>query len=420
MNPRVLFGSPGSASQAVVSLHSAADGRRAAGSGPRLLFVVRGAEDYGTYRQVVGSMEGLSALGCAVDLYALGPGDLVERARAMPGIVVQCDPEAPPRFVARQGNMLGKLLPFARLQLAGLRMIGRLSAYLRSHRYNALVICEHGLLLPVAAIGRQAGLKTIWLMANLVSTTYPLDLNRRLYAFAFRHFGAIPIANSAYTLQTLGRGASYAHRIELGVDPADIDIPGDAPPTAIPGSFPPDAVRLLVMGRMVPNKGQLVLLRALLSDRVFADMHLILCGGPLGTEYETELRREAEAHGAADRLHIVGPVRNVRTYYERADIVVNARLDPEPFGLSVVEAMIAGKPVLAHALGGPAETVIDGETGWHVAAPTREAFAAGLRRMLADRPRWAAMGRAGAERAAATYSTRNMSEQLLSAIRGSL
>lgn len=390
---------------------------------PRLTFVVRGAEDYGTFRQAAGSMEGLAAFGCPVRLYALGPGPLAERAGRVPGLTVHCDPDVPPRFVARSGGKLGKMLPFARTQMASLRMLMRLRRHLHAHPADALVICEHGLLLPVAAVGRAAGIKTVWLMANLVSTTYPLDFNRRLYDFTFRHLGAVPVANSTFTRGTLGRGAARAHTIDLGVDPADMAPPADLPERPdppIPGVLPRDAVRLLVMGRLVENKGQLVLWRALLSDPAFAQIHLILCGGPLGTAYEAALRQEARDHGAEDRLHIVGPVRDVRAYYDQADIVANTRLDPEPFGLSVVEAMIAGKPLLAHALGGPAETVIDGETGWHMGAPTVAAFADGLRRMMADRARWTEMGQAGAARAAAVYSTRAMSEQLLAAIRASL
>jgi glycosyltransferase involved in cell wall biosynthesis len=84
--------------------------------------------------------------------------------------------------------------------------------------------------------------------------------------------------------------------------------------------------------------------------------------------------------------------------------------------MSVVEAMLAGKPVLAHAAGGPADIVVDGVTGWHVAAPTPEAFAEGLQRMLRDRPRWPAMGQAGMQRAWRKYTHHAMTSQLLNVV----
>ena len=85
------------------------------------------------------------------------------------------------------------------------------------------------------------------------------------------------------------------------------------------------------------------------------------------------------------RRHFAGWTKEPERYYDAIDFAVNSRIDPEPFGLSVVEAMLAGRPVLVHALGGPAETVVDGVTGWHVAEATSESFAAGLRRIMQDR-----------------------------------
>ena len=104
----------------------------------------------------------------------------------------------------------------------------------------------------------------------------------------------------------------------------------------------------------------------------------------MDTPYTEGLQRFAEQHGMADRLHFAGLVPDPERYYDAIDIAVNSRITPEPFGLSVVEAMMMGRPVLVHALGGPAETVVDGVTGWHVNDPSAESFAAGIERALSD------------------------------------
>lgn len=75
------------------------------------------------------------------------------------------------------------------------------------------------------------------------------------------------------------------------------------------------------------------------------------------------------------------------------DVAINSRIDAEPFGLSVVEAMAMETPVLVHASGGPAETVIDGETGCHFHDISVHGFASALKRALQDRNRWCDMGR---------------------------
>ena len=359
------------------------------GTSLRLLVVARGAESYGTETKMLGFLEALSARGATVCLYALGEGHFVEQARALPGLPIEIAPVAPPRFEARRAS---RLRAYVRTAAASLPFMRHLAAFLRENRYDAIIFCEHGLALQIGAVARRTGLQAFWIMANGISGRYPLDLNRRAYAFAFRHLGVVPVANSDYTRSTLGRGAAYASKIDLGINPDRVAVP----PTAQAGlGRDTGRIRLLVMARLVEGKGQLLLLKAVLSDPAFRAVHLILCGGPLGTPYAAALAQEAARHDASDRLHLLGPVTEVAQHYGMADVVVSARLDPEPFGLSVVEAMMMGKPVLAHAAGGPAETIVDGVTGWHIAAPTMAAFASGLSRMLADQARWPQMGRAG-------------------------
>jgi glycosyltransferase involved in cell wall biosynthesis len=252
-------------------------------------------------------------------------------------------------------------------------------------------------------------------MANDVRSGYRFDLNRRLYTFAFRHLGITPVANSEHTRTTLGRGAGFAEKIDLGVNPEHMRIASGVAADGMPPRRPGRA-RLLVMSRLVETKGHMILLRAMLSRPELAEIDLIVCGGPLGTPYAAALRQEAAEHGAADRFHLLGPVKEVAAYYREADVVANARLDPEPFGLSIVEAMLVGKPILAHASGGPAEIVLDGVTGWHVTAPSVQAFAGGLARMIRDRQRWTEMGKAARDRALQHYTSDHMTGQLLAIV----
>ena len=374
----------------------------------RLLVVVRGQESYGTETKMFGVLESLVSRGACVRLYALGEGSLVALARTLPGLPITVGPDAPPRFEAGRSS---RLAAYARTLRASATFMRHLARFLDRHPADAMLFCEHGLALQIGMVARRAETLAFWLMANGVSAGYPLDLNRRVYAFAFRHLAVAPVANSEHTRGTLGRGARHAGKIDLGINP---DRLVDGAPT--PSGSGDAMIRLLVMSRLVEGKGHLVLLRALLSRPEFSAIHLTICGGPLGTPYAETLMREAAAHGAAHRLELLGAVQDAGRHYRRADVVANARLDPEPFGLSVVEAMLLAKPVLAHAAGGPAETVVDGVTGWHVDAPDTAGFAVGLARMLADRARWPEMGRAGADRARQRYTHHSMTDQLLAVI----
>ena len=94
------------------------------------------------------------------------------------------------------------------------------------------------------------------------------------------------------------------------------------------------------------------------------------------------------------------------------DVILSARLTAEPFGLTVIEAMAMRRPVLAHGAGGPGETILDGETGWLIDAPTPEAFAQGLRRMMDDRGRWGEMGLAAEAHVRSNFSEERMIRDL--------
>jgi glycosyltransferase involved in cell wall biosynthesis len=371
----------------------------------RFLFVVRGAEAYGTARKLSGLMRNLVERGYEVDLYAFGAGSFVDGARANSKIGIHIDDRQPTRFV---GAGMARLLTFARTFAGSVGLARRLSAYLRQNTYTAVVFCEHGLLLSIGLAARLNRVKAFWLMPNLVSGDYPLDINRRIYGYAFRRLDVVPIANSAATLESLGRAARFGEKIDLGVDPAELGL-ADPPPPAAPQ--PP--FTLLVMARLDPSKGQLLLLRAMLSNPAFADLRLVLCGGPIDSEYAEAIRAELRCASAEDRVELLPRVDDPVPYFLACDVVASTRLDPEPFGLAIVEAMFAGKPVLTHASGGPKDIVVDGVTGWHIGAPTLEAFADGLARMLSDQGRWREMGLSGRRRAESHYTLTSMTSAFL-------
>ena len=99
------------------------------------------------------------------------------------------------------------------------------------------------------------------------------------------------------------------------------------------------------------------------------------------------------------------------------DISLNSRVDPEPCGISVLESMMSETPVLAHANGGPAETVIDGVTGWHYTGGTADDIEAGLLRALDERSRWPEIGSNARRHAIEHFSMEAQAEQYLGIVR---
>src|SRR5439155_22721199 len=103
-------------------------------------------------------------------------------------------------------------------------------------------------------------------------------------------------------------------------------------------------------------------------------------------------------HLAGEGVYLPGRVGDVAFWYRRAEVLVHpARW--EGFGLALLEAMLAGKPVVATRLCATPEVVADGETGLLVPPDDAEAVAEAVTTLLADPVLAAAMGEAGLARA---------------------
>ncbi len=252
---------------------------------------------------------------------------------------------------------------------------------------------------------QRAAVHCHWMMPNIISQRWPLGLNRRYYQGLCRLLKIKPLPNSRYTGNSLGDGVG-SQVLYLGVDESRFQPSRANSFTPAELNLPADACVAGVFARIDATKGHLPLWRAMceLIDEG-ENLHLLVVGGPVDGPLAAMLRELAAERNAESRLHFAGWTKEPERYYDAIDFAVNSRIDPEPFGLSVVEAMLAGRPVLVHALGGPAETVVDGVTGWHVAEATSESFAAGLRRIMQDRARWQEMSAAAREHALANFSS---------------
>jgi len=189
-----------------------------------------------------------------------------------------------------------------------------------------------------------------------------------------------------------GLPAERLHVIPSGVVPALFTGPASDPFPHLPRP------RVTFVGRLHPEKGLGVLLRAAGALRTPGAHVLIVGDGP----QRAALERAVARRGLADRVSLVGAVPHdeVPAVLAHADVVVLPSLSEE-LGSVLLEVMQAGRPVVASRVGGIPEAAVDGVTGLLVPPGDPAALAGAVDRLLADRPTAAAMGRAAQDRAGA-------------------
>jgi glycosyltransferase involved in cell wall biosynthesis len=177
--------------------------------------------------------------------------------------------------------------------------------------------------------------------------------------------------------------------VHYGIDPDGAPKPyGDAVP------------RLLCVGRLIPIKGHIVLLRAFAeAKQQLPALELEIAGrGPL----EPALRALAHELGIAGSVRFLGHVTPIQAAIERAAVVVVPSMG-EGFGMVALESMERSRPVIAASIGGLGELVRDGETGLLVppgdAAPLRDAIV----HLAGNLELAATMGEAGRRRALSRF-----------------
>lgn len=210
-------------------------------------------------------------------------------------------------------------------------------------------------------------------------------------------------SDEVFELVRMGARRSSVSIVPCGVDVAHFTPTG--PRLDIPTTGRPH--RLLVVGRLVARKGVDDVIRAL---RQLRDTELVVAGGPTPDAVDRDpevqrLRAVALTAGVSDRVLFTGSVGRAQmpALMRSADVLVTVPWY-EPFGIVPLEAMACGLPVVASAVGGLQDTVVDGTTGLLVPPRQPDALAQTLRKLLGDRVRRDAFGFAGVDRARARYN----------------
>jgi glycosyltransferase involved in cell wall biosynthesis len=254
--------------------------------------------------------------------------------------------------------------------LASIRRVEELLRELQPHVVNA-----HAAHYTVAAL--RAGFPTVYTIHGVVhreAKVYQSTLFDRLRfgleaacdRYAVARVSDI-VAISPYVLEEYrGRGRARFHRIDNPLPNEFFSIPNLR-----------EEARLLYAGTIDERKNVLGLLRALVLVRQrVPQVRLRVAGRPTSQRYYQQVKQFVSAHGLESHVDFLGLLKMdelLQEYARCAASVLASRQETAP--MAVIEAMAAGKPVVATRVGGVPDLVQDGYTGWLVEPDDTSGFA---------------------------------------------
>jgi glycosyltransferase involved in cell wall biosynthesis len=298
------------------------------------------------------------------------------------------------RPISRRSDLGGGLVPFARtLRAEGAAVYHAHLPSPMSGRYGLISAVLSGVPAVVATAHLYtevpAGLRTA--------------LTQRLIEACVHRYIAVSDEVATRLREGLRVPARKVQVIRNGIDPGRYCR---APDPALRASLDAGARPIvLCVARLDRQKGHRHLVEAAgaVPDAVF-----VLAGGG---EERAALEAQVRNLGLSDRFRFLGQRADVPDLLAACDLLVLPSLF-EGLPLAVLEAMAAGKPVVATAVGGTDEAVVHGETGLLVPAADSAALAAGIRAILGDRAMAQRLGEAGRARVHREFSAARMTAEV--------
>ena len=378
------------------------------------LAVLGGVDAGGQNVHVAALATGLARLGSeVVVLTRRDAPDLPDRVELGPGVVVEHVPAGPPRAVPKD-DLFPHMAEFG--QELARRWTAAPPDVVHAHFWmSGKAATDAALSAGVPVVQTFHALGVVKRRHQGDADTSPaerLSVEADLAANVDRVVATT--VDEAFELARLG-----AEPGRVAVVPCGVDL-GRFRPEGRAEARSPRRARIVVVGRLVERKGVDDVIRSL---ALLPGAELVVAGGP----DPSELRADAEARrllgvaaeaGVENRVCLRGRVgRDELPALLRSADAVACVPWYEPFGLVALEAMACGVPVVASAVGGLRDTVVDGVTGLHVPPRRPDALGAALGRLLADPHQARRLGRAGAERARARYSWDHVARSTLAVYR---
>ncbi len=268
-------------------------------------------------------------------------------------------------------------------------------------KINPELVCTNSVRAHIVASRavQKTKAKLLWFLHDF---TFPGFLLKRLIKIPTK-----VIANSqavkGSVLESVGQ--EFEQKIEVipnGIDLEKVKVQNT--------NFKMQNVKVGIVGRIVPWKGQEYFLRAapLILEKV-PEARFVIVGeahahSKESMEYEKKLRNLVKELGIEDKVDFRGYIKSVYDEISSWKVLVHASIEPEPLGRVILEGMALGTVVVATDIGGPREILENGVDGYLVEPENSEEIAEKVTRLLLDQKNCSKIAEKAYEKVKSRYS----------------
>lgn len=327
-----------------------------------ITWFIKGYEGYGIRSAIITFIEECKKQGYYISVISCYEGKLAEEIKNL-NIMITVIQEKTPRRTKFKYKLSRIIFGF----FETIFLSYKVNRILVKSRPEALHVVNNSIAITGMIATLNTGVLPIWEMSNVIGDNYLLNLNKVIYKYFIKLTSAIVLPNSKSTANSLQYKSDRITTLYLSVDLNKFNPNAKDLYKRNTFGFKDKDFIIGLFARFSVEKGQLSLLKALnILSTKYPNLKVLIIGGPLLEDYGKKLINFVTTNNLTNKSVILPEQKNIHKFYNLIDISVSLMSKPEGFGLSVVESMAMGKPVLAYRLGGPSETILENISGWFI------------------------------------------------------
>lgn len=312
-----------------------------------ILFIHSSSEMYGSDKSLLYLLKNIDKKEYGVNVLLPEEGPLVDALKNVKGVNVDIFSVA----VLRRKNLsFSGMFSYIRDFYTSYKFIKR---YIKEHNID-VIYTNTAVVFPGAIAGRHRGIKNIWHIREIIKS----NIERKVISAIVNRYADVIIANSKATGMAICKNESKLRVVYNAVENKSETV-----------QIVNDDIVVGMAGRINRWKGQKLFVDAakIINERYPKVKFKIAGAAYKGEEWmEKDLKSYIIEKDLKDNIEMMGLVSDMSIFYSSIDIFILPSIQPEPFGLVVIEAMEMKKPVIATNHGGPVEIIEDGVTGYLV------------------------------------------------------